>query len=139
MKKILFILLSCLIAVNAFAVPPQTADGNTIYCGNENAPIKYEVIDDATSGNNTIISAVTGKRIVVLQYVLIASGAVTVRFESGAGGTALTGQMQIAANGGVSANCAPYGCFATAAAALLNMELSGATSVDGHITYIECD
>lgn len=98
---------------------------------------KFAAIDVTTSGNNTIVSAVSTKKIRVLAYVLVASAAVTVRFEDGAGGTALTGQMQLAANGGVSSGFCPVGFFETSATTLLNLELSGATSVDGHVVYVE--
>lgn len=99
--------------------------------------IKYAVIDHAGSGDNTLVAAVTGKRIRVLSYALVAAAAVTVRFESGASGTALTGQMSLAANGGVSAAFNEGGWFQTAAGSLLNLELGGAVSVDGHLSYIE--
>lgn len=99
--------------------------------------VKYAVIDHATSGDNTLVAAVTGKKIRVLSYVLVASGAVTVRFESGASGTALTGQMSLAANGGISAPFNENGYFETAAGVLLNLELGGAVSVDGHLSYVE--
>ena len=99
--------------------------------------IKYAIIDKAGSGDNTLVSAVTGKKIRVLSYALVAAGAVTVRFESGASGTALTGQMTLAANGGISCAFNPGGWFETAADALLNLELGGAVSVDGHLSYIE--
>jgi hypothetical protein len=100
-------------------------------------PIKYAVIDDATSGNNTIIAAVTGKRIRVISCFLIAAGAVNVRFESGADGIALTGQMNLTTNSGFSLNFNAGGWFETAAGALLNLELSGAVSVDGCLSYVE--
>ena len=45
-------------------------------------------ISGATSGNNTLVAAVTGKKIKVLGLVLCAASAVDVRLESGAGGTA---------------------------------------------------
>lgn len=105
---------------------------------------QFEVIDDATSGNNTIVAAVASKRIRVLSYVLVPAADVVVRFESGAGGTALTGQMTLLAEDGVvgpsslSADCT-HGCFETAAGSLLNLELSGAVSVDGHLTYALCN
>jgi hypothetical protein len=99
--------------------------------------IKRLVVDHAVSGDNTLVAAVTGKRIRVLQCLLVASAAVTVRFESGASGTALTGQMQLAANGGFEADFNPAGHFETAAGALLNLELSGAVSVDGWLNYEE--
>jgi hypothetical protein len=90
---------------------------------------KHAVIDNASSGDNTVVAAVAGKRILVTSYTLVVAGALTVRWESGASGTALTGQMQFAANGGT----------ATAANTLLNLELSAGTSCDGHLTYVEID
>lgn len=99
----------------------------------------YAVIDHATSGDNEIVAAVTGKRIRVLSYTIVAAAAVTVRFESGAGGTALTGQMSFAANGGASTAFNPLGLFETAQGAALNMELGGANSVDGHLRYALVD
>lgn len=98
---------------------------------------KRKVIDHATSGDNEIVAAVSGKRIRVLQILLIVAGAVTVRFESSAGGTALTGQMQLAANGGFSVDHNPAGHFQTVAGEALSMELSAAVSVDGWLTYVE--
>lgn len=101
---------------------------------------QYAVIDDATSGNNTIVAAVTGKKIRVLGYVLVAGGAVNARFESDADGTALTGVMTLAAAGDVIApGYNPSGHFETVAGELLNLELSGAVSVDGHLTYVLVD
>lgn len=98
---------------------------------------KFKEIDAATSGDNTILAAVTSKKIRVVSLYLVASAAVTVRFESGASGTALSGQMQLAANGGFVLPYNPVGWFETASGVLLNLELSGAISVDGGFTYIE--
>jgi hypothetical protein len=93
------------------------------------------VIDNASSGNNTIVAAVAGKKIRVLQFALVAAAAVTVRFESDADGTALTGQMSFAANGGIAPPWCPVGHFETVAGKLLNLELGGAQSVDGWLVY----
>jgi hypothetical protein len=98
---------------------------------------KYVIIDAATSGDNTILAAVTSKKIRVLSLFLVAAGTVNVRFESGAGGTALTGQMNLVANTGFALPYNPVGWFETAATTLLNCELSAAISVDGCLTYIE--
>ena len=107
--------------------------------GDNNSPVetKYAVVNIAGSGDNTVISAVTGKKIRVLHYSLVCGAAVNVRFESGAGGTALTGVMEFAANSGISVPFSPVGHFETTSGALLNIELSGAVNVDGHITYVE--
>lgn len=98
---------------------------------------KFAVIDAASSGDNTILVAVASKKIRVLSLFVVAAGAVVVRFESGAGGTALTGQMNLAANGGFVLPFNPLGWFETASNTLLNMELGGAVSVDGSLCYVE--
>lgn len=96
----------------------------------------YAIIDAATSGDNTLLSAQgSGNKIRVHSLFVVASAAVTIRFESGAGGTALTGQMQLAANGGFVLPFNPVGWFETAGNTLLNLELSGAISVDGNFQY----
>lgn len=100
--------------------------------------VKFAVIDAATSGDNTIVTGVTGKRIRVLSGSLTMTGtAVTIRFESGAGGTALTGQMTPTQGSTITIPFNPHGNFQTAAGALLNLELGGAQSVDGWISYQE--
>ena len=101
----------------------------------------YAVIDDATSGNNTLVAAVAGKKIRVLGFFLVsAAGAVTARFESDADGTALTGQMTMSATGStVAPGFNPLGWFETVAGELLNLELSAGVSLDGALTYVLVD
>ena len=100
-------------------------------------PIRRAAIDVAVSGDNTLIAAVTGRALRVVSCFLVAAGAVNVRFESGAGGTALTGQMNLAINGVLVLPLNEDGWFETASGALLNLELSGAVSVDGALSYVE--
>ena len=100
--------------------------------------VKRAVIDAASSGNNTVVAAVTGKKIRVLALAMTMTGtAVTIRFEDGASGTALTGQMQPRQGQTVTLPFNPVGWFETSAATLLNQELGGAQSVDGVLVYIE--
>ena len=90
---------------------------------------------NAASGDNSIVAAQgSGNKIRVLSYVLVAGGTTTARFESGAGGTALTGVMPLVANSGVSAPFSPVGHFETGANAALSLEATG--DIDGHVTYI---
>lgn len=110
---------------------------STVYNGTTALTPKYAVIDEATSGNNTLVAAVVSKKIRVLSLFMVASDAVIARFESGAGGTALTGQMNLAANGGFVLPYNPLGWFETASNTLLNLELSAAVSVDGSLVYVE--
>jgi len=100
--------------------------------------VQYAVIDDASSGDNTLVAAAgAGIKIRVLSLFMVAGGDVDARFESGAGGTALTGQMDLTANSGFTLPYNPAGWFETADNALLNLELSAAVSVDGCLTYVE--
>jgi hypothetical protein len=99
---------------------------------------KFAVIDAATGGDNTLVAAVASKKVRVVSLYLCASGgANTIRFESGASGTAKSGQMSIAANGTLVLPYNPLGWFETGTNTLLNLELSAATSVDGGLTYVE--
>lgn len=99
-------------------------------------PVKRAVIAATTTGDNTLVAAVTGKRIRVLSVVMSVSGALSARFESGAGVTALTGVMPLAANTVLQLDHNPLGWFETAAGALLNLELS-ANACHGFIVYQE--
>lgn len=102
--------------------------------------IKRAAISAASSGDNTLVAAVTGKKIKVLSLILVAAGDVDVRLESGAGGTALTGVIELAAagNGFVLPPSFPgYHWVETAAGSLLNLELSLAVQVSGCIVYYE--
>jgi hypothetical protein len=102
------------------------------------AIVKYAAIDAASSGDNSAVAAVTAKKIRVLAAFLTMTGtAVTIRFESGAGGTALTGQMTPAQGQTITLPYNPHGWFETAAGSALNLELGGAQSVDGALVYIE--
>ena len=99
--------------------------------------VQFAVVAAATGGDNTLVAAVAGKKIRVRSLVLVASGgANNVRLESGAGGTALTGVMNLAANGQLVLQESYAGWCETAAGALLNLELSAATSVAGVIGYV---
>lgn len=92
-------------------------------------------ISAATLGDNTVVAAITGKKIQVIGFGLVATAANTVKFKSGAG-TDLTGGMALAANGGLSAPSDRNTVeFETAAGQALVLNLSAATQVSGWVTY----
>ena len=99
--------------------------------------VKRAAIDVDSSGDNTIVAAVTGKKIYAISLFLVSAGIVNVRFESGASGSALTGQMNLIANVGFALNYNKGAWFETTAGALLNLELSAGISVDGSLSYLE--
>ena len=101
---------------------------------------KRAAVSGATSGNNSLVAAVSGKKIKVLGLVLVVDSTVAVRLESGASGTALTGVMTITVTDDNPVVVLPMTTpgshwVETAAGALLNMELSGAVQVSGCIVY----
>lgn len=105
--------------------------------GTQCAPV-FAVVSAASAGDNTLVAAAgASNKIRVLAGKLVTSGgANTLRFESGASGTALTGQMTLADDAQFDMPFCPVGHFETAANTLLNLELSGATSVAGWLVYV---
>lgn len=91
-------------------------------------------IDAAASGDaNAVIAAVSGKAIRVMCYTVVAAADVTVTWKSGS--TAISGAMDLPAKGGASP-ASPLGMMQTAEGAALNLTLSGAVQVSGHVGYI---
>lgn len=104
--------------------------------------MKYAPISCSSSGDNEIVAAVAGKRIRVVGYVLSFGGTVNAKWRSAT--TDLSGLIYGAAT--VNAQAAPMpkgerggqaGHMETAPGAALNLNLSGATAVGGHIAYEE--
>lgn len=99
---------------------------------------KFAKIAASSSGNNTLVAAVTAKKLRVVCYNFVVAGAVNVKFQSAASGTDLTGLKTFAAaGGGMGAGYNPVGWFETVSGELLNLNLSGAVVVGGELTYIE--
>lgn len=97
---------------------------------------QFAAISAASAGDNTLVAAGTGQ-IRILSGFLVAAAAVDIRFESGAGGTALSGVISLAANAGFVLPYNPKGWFQTGGATLLNLELSAAVQVSGVLQYID--
>lgn len=98
--------------------------------------LKYAVVNVSSSGANTVVAAVTGKRIKVFSYVLVATTAVTVEWRTATTSAGLMAPMPLGANGGISAIGTPeVPLFQTVAGELLGLQLGGAVQVSGHIGY----
>jgi hypothetical protein len=96
---------------------------------------QFVAISAAASGANTLVAADATHKIRVVQFFLVAAGAVVATFQSGAGGTALTGPMSLITGVDVDAS-GPFGLFETAVNTLLNLNLSGAVQVSGFLVYV---
>ncbi len=98
---------------------------------------QYLSVDKNSNGNNTLIAAVAGKRLLVLGCVLISAGSVNIAFEDGADGTPLTGDMPLTVNSGFTLPLGFPGWFITSTNTLLNLELSAGVAVAGTLVYTE--
>ncbi len=98
---------------------------------------KFAAISASTSGDNTLVTAVASKKVRVVALTLVANAAVNAKFQSGAGGTDLTGLFYLASTTGIVLPFNPVGWFETASNTLLNLNLSGAVAVGGCLTYVE--
>lgn len=98
-------------------------------------------INDAVSGDNTIIAAqAAGKRIAVWAILVVSDGTTDVRWEDGAAGTPFTGQVPLQAREGYSISAGGLvPLFVGSAATLLNMELTAAINVHGFVSYTVID
>lgn len=98
--------------------------------------IKDAVVDASASGANELVAAVTGKRIVLLQFACVSNGTVNIKFQSGT--TDLSKLFYLVANVGfVLPMSSTHGWVTTAAGSALNLNLSGAVAVGGALSYIE--
>lgn len=96
--------------------------------------VRYADVNVAAGASNVLVAGVAGYCIVLLNFVLVAAGAVTATFEDSGTGTDRIGPMAIAANGFVSAD-SNIGLTRTASGAGLNLLLGGAVQVGGSIAY----
>lgn len=122
--------------VGASVATTVVMSGSTVDLAGVAVTPKFVKIDAASSGNNTLVAAVSGKKIRVVGGMLMATADITVKFQSGAGGTDLTGPLPVGAKGGFAIATSPWGSFETASGALLNLNLS-AGAVGGFLVYLE--
>ena len=96
--------------------------------------VQYTSISATTSGDTQIVPAVSGKRIQVIAYAVVASANVTIKFRSGT--TDITGSMRLVEGGGI-AHAYDGGLFQTAVGQALNINLSTNATVGGYVVYRE--
>ena len=105
----------------------------------------YAPISASTTGNNTVVDAVAGRKIRVLSAAIFASADLTAKFKSGTAGADLTGAVPLnaltttallsGATGGVVLPYSPAGWCETASGDLLNLVLGGTGDAFGCVVY----
>lgn len=104
--------------------------------------MKYAAITASASGNTVVITAVAGKKIRILDYLLTTNAAVNVTWKS-SGGSSISGILYLGTNavvtavGGYQLAGGLFGLFETLPDEGLTINLSGSVAVGGHITYSE--
>jgi hypothetical protein len=122
----------------AAPLPTQASlESNQMTAGGTICTPKFAAIAASSSGNNTLVAAVASKKIRVLSATFTAAGSVNAKFQSGAGGTDLTGLFYMVVNTGGVLPYNPAGWFETGSNTLLNLNLSAAVAVGGCLSYIE--
>lgn len=112
----------------------QLANGAT----GTNLTPKFKAISASSSGANTVVAAVTSKKIRVLAWDAKVNGAVNFKWQSHVTPTDLTGLYYCNGQGdGVARAFNPLGYFETVAGEALDLNLSGAVGVGGVLTYVE--
>jgi hypothetical protein len=108
---------------------------DTIYSGSTALTPKFASIAVSSSGDNSIVSAVVGKRIRVLRWRIVANGAVNAKWRDGT--SDITGLSYLITNASTGGGYCPVGHFQTTSNTALQLNLSAAVSVGGEITYVE--
>lgn len=132
MKKIIICLI---IALGFFSIleglQEAKADAGAL---NDCSGVQYASVTVA-AGTNTIVTAVSGKKVRILHYFLTASATSTVQFQSTAA-TALTGAMVAGTVKDVACS-SPYGCMQSASGTGVQLVAVGG-GFTGHVTYALC-
>lgn len=101
---------------------------------NEMKP-KFASIAAANSGDNLIIAGVAKRKLRVLSAYFVCANTVSAKFRSNT--TDINGLQSFAQNSGIVLPFNHVGWFETAEGEALNLNLSGAVTVGGAITYVE--
>jgi hypothetical protein len=114
----------------------MSQDSSVLLNGKTALTPKFAAIAASSSGDNSIVALVSAKKIRVLAYKLVANGAVNAKWRSNT--TDKTGLSYMAAAGdGEVLPYNPLGWFETAVGEALQLNLSAALAVGGHLTYVE--
>lgn len=91
----------------------------------------------SSSGANTLVAAVSGKKIKIINFIVSASAAVNFKFQSHVTPTDITGLFYLAAAGSsIGAANDSVGWGATLVGEALDINLSGGVAVGGVLHYV---
>ncbi len=109
-----------------------------LYSGQTSLLPRYAAIAVSGNGDNIIVPATAGKRVLLLQYNFMANGNVNAKWKDGAS-TDLTGLSYLIANTGKVVPFSPMGWIVTTVGTALVLNLSAAIAVGGECGYALID
>lgn len=109
----------------------KLARGNS---GTVSGDIKSVVIDSSASGDYTVISAVTGKKIYITGYSFISDGTQEIRFK---GGRDLSGLFKLTQGAGISYAGGADSALVTDVGAAFQIFKNTTVLLSGHVSYFE--
>lgn len=116
-----------------------TANGGIVGDSGESLRVSFAKIACASSGDNTLVAAVASKKIRVISLFMVANNDVVAYFVDG-NDTAIAGDgsngIDLTANSGFSLNFNPGGWFETGSGYSLDVNLDGAVTVAGSLSYV---
>lgn len=98
---------------------------------------QFTPISSATGDGTLVAAQGVGIKIRVLAFFLVAAAAATAKFQSGTGGTDLTGNMTMATGVSLEGGGDGFGLFETAANALLNLRQGGTVQLSGYLIWCQ--
>lgn len=99
-------------------------------------PVKQASVNATAAGDNTVIAAVTNKRLRILLLLHTGSGDLVIEYKSGS--NVIINGMSFANRGGLGLNAMPFGyILETNVGEAFVMSLSSARNVRGTVNYIE--
>lgn len=145
MKRICVLVLALTVCLMLLPCMGHSATATTTSNISGTAPtagyvIRAKTITASTSGNTEVVAAVTGKKIKVVAYELVASGDVNVKFQSATNDIDGSTLWYLTLNGGVTkpvvpVNGQPIVYMQTNPGEALNVNLSASQAVSGSVLY----
>jgi hypothetical protein len=110
-------------------------DANFVIYNQTIYPVKTAFSNPAASGDNVVVAAVAGKKVLIIEYDLIANGAVNAFFKDGS--SAISSTKYLVANTGIARPSRRILFGNAAVNTAININLSAAIAVGVQVWYIE--
>jgi hypothetical protein len=112
----------------------QMPDLSKVHVEGRLLDVEFAAIDQSSSGDTTVVGAVTGKTIRVLGFWTVVGGATALQWKDGAA-VDLSGSFALATNGGCAIEN-QFGIMDTTNGQALILNSSAAVAVGGTVTYV---